>query len=154
MEGSHWPNKNLTYRITKYSTKLNSQQVQAETRKAFRAWSDHTDLTFNPKSTGPVDIEIKFVEGNHGLCSRFDGPGRVLAHANFQFAHFDDSENWSTKIGRGKTNYAHVAAHEFGHSLGLLHSKDPSAIMFAYYSGSEREVALGNDDILVFVLIS
>ncbi|CAM4729432.1 unnamed protein product [Leuciscus chuanchicus] len=66
-----------------------------------------------------------------------DGPNGVLAHANSPGpeqggdTHFDDDETW-TLSSRG-INLLLVAAHEFGHALGLDHSKDPSALMYPTY---------------------
>ena len=49
-----------------------------------------------------ANIEIKFVYGDHGDGSAFDGRGGTLAHAFYPRggnAHFDDSETWSLTGG-------------------------------------------------------
>ncbi|KAM4788409.1 stromelysin-1-like isoform 1-T1 [Cyanocitta cristata] len=45
------------------------------------------------------------------------------------------------------TNLFYVAAHEFGHSLGLYHSKDPNALMYPVYRKFDPSVLLHQDDI-------
>lgn len=136
LQGGRWETKALTYKITKYPTNLNRHEVDAEIVKAFSVWSDYTDLTFTAKRTNPVDIEIRFEEGEHGDRDPFDGAGGVLAHAYFPSsggdAHFDDDEDWSINSAHG-TTLLQVAAHEFGHSLGLTHSDVGSAVMAPFY---------------------
>ena len=40
-----------------------------------------------------------------------------------------------------------VTVHELGHSLGLMHSNIPDAIMFPYYRGYSKDIKLHTDDI-------
>jgi hypothetical protein len=76
----------------------------------------------------------------------------VLAHASFPnpydnsqvFLHFDDDERWVDSDTRN-VDLLTVAAHEIGHTLGLAHSDDFDALMFASYSGPRR--FLSQDDI-------
>ncbi|KAL1513726.1 hypothetical protein ABEB36_003098 [Hypothenemus hampei] len=149
LQGSRWKVKNLSYKISKYPPKLKRKEVDAEIQRAFNVWSDYTDLTFTPKS-GQVHIEIRFENGEHGDGDPFDGPGGTLAHAYFPVfggdAHFDASEAWSINSYRG-TNLFQVAAHEFGHSLGLSHSDVRSALMAPFYRGYDPTFDLDQDDI-------
>ncbi|XP_073813979.1 LOW QUALITY PROTEIN: matrix metalloproteinase 1 [Musca autumnalis] len=151
LQGSRWRVKALTYKISKYPKRLKRSDVDTEVAKAFSVWSEYTDLTFTAKTTGPVHIEIKFVESEHGDGDAFDGVGGTLAHAFFPVfggdAHFDDAEQWTVNSPRG-TNLFQVAAHEFGHSLGLSHSDVRSALMAPFYRGYEPVFKLDTDDVL------
>ncbi|KAG5312241.1 MMP14 protein, partial [Acromyrmex insinuator] len=151
LQGSRWRTKNLTYKISKYPTGLNKQEVEKEIANAFSVWTGETDLTFTRKTGHEnVHIEIRFEVGEHGDGDPFDGPGGTLAHAYFPVyggdAHFDDSERWTIRSYRG-TNLFQVAAHEFGHSLGLSHSDVKSALMAPFYRGYDPHFTLDQDDV-------
>ncbi|XP_076254151.1 matrix metalloproteinase 1 isoform X3 [Rhynchophorus ferrugineus] len=69
-------------------------------------------------------------------------PGKVFGGD----AHFDATESWSINSYRG-TNLFQVAAHEFGHSLGLSHSDVREALMAPFYRGYNPIFNLDQDDI-------
>ena len=76
--------------------------------------------------------------------------GGTLAHAYFPEngnAHFDEDEIFSVHSTEG-VNLFIVAAHEFGHSIGLAHSSEFGALMYPWYQGYVPEFVLPEDDIL------
>ncbi|NXY18443.1 MMP3 protein, partial [Atrichornis clamosus] len=147
-----WAKQVLTYRIVNYTPDLRPADVNAAIKKALSVWSSVTPLRFIKKDRGDADIMISFAARDHNDFIPFDGPGGSLAHAyapGKDFggdAHFDEDETW-TKSTEG-TNLFYVAAHEFGHSLGLFHSKDPNALMYPVYRKFDPSVLpLHQDDI-------
>ncbi|KAM9822801.1 stromelysin-3 [Syngnathus typhle] len=139
--GGRLDKNNLTYRIVRFPWQMDEEQVRRVFREALKIWSDVTPLTFTETHVGKADIRIDFARYWHGDNLPFDGPGGILAHAFFPTTrrqgdvHFDYDEAWTLGNHMG-TDLLQVAAHEFGHVLGLLHSKEPGAIMSAYYSFS------------------
>ncbi|XP_015228193.1 PREDICTED: interstitial collagenase-like [Cyprinodon variegatus] len=148
-----WKNYTISYTITKYTSDMGKLEVEKAFRLALKMWSDAAPLSFIKVDHGKADIVLSFARRAHGDFSPFDGPGGVLAHA-FQpgegvggDVHFDEDETWTT--GMQGYNLFAVAAHEFGHSLGLTHSRDPSAVMFPNYRlHSNKQYALSRDDVL------
>uniref|UniRef100_A0A8B9PL18 Collagenase 3 n=1 Tax=Apteryx owenii TaxID=8824 RepID=A0A8B9PL18_APTOW len=147
-----WSKTNLTYRIMNYTPDLSRAEVDRAFKKAFKVWSDVTPLNFTRIRSGIADIMIFFGTKEHGDFYPFDGPSGLLAHAfppgpdYGGDAHFDDDETWSDD-SRGYNLFL-VAAHEFGHSLGLEHSRDPGALMFPIYTYTGRTgFVLPDDDV-------
>ncbi|NXV77460.1 MMP13 Collagenase, partial [Atlantisia rogersi] len=147
-----WSKTNLTYRIMNYTSDLRRAEVDRAFKKAFKVWSDVTPLNFTRIRSGIADIMISFGTKEHGDFYPFDGPSGLLAHAfppgpdYGGDAHFDDDESWSDD-SRGYNLFL-VAAHEFGHSLGLEHSRDPGALMFPIYTYTGKTgFVLPDDDV-------
>jgi hypothetical protein len=150
---SQWGKTDITYYFINGTDKINGSSEEALVIAAFKLWSDQTPLTFTEVSDpDQADILIGWAKGEHGDGDPFDGPGDVLAHASYPnpysdrrvFLHFDDSERWLDSETRN-VDLLTVAAHEIGHNLGLDHSDDPGALMFAAYAGPHR--FLDEDDI-------
>ncbi|RCN49507.1 Matrixin [Ancylostoma caninum] len=73
----------------------------------------------------------------------------VVAHAFYPRdgrLHFDADEDWSLNSVSG-VNLYQTAVHEIGHLLGLEHSVDPRAVMFAARRPYNPDFALGDDDV-------
>ncbi|XP_029459010.1 matrix metalloproteinase-20-like [Rhinatrema bivittatum] len=134
---NRWSKNRLTYRISAYTSRLPPSKVNSLIASALKVWSDASSLSFEPANGPNADIVISFARRAHGDSYPFDGPGGTLAHAFGPGegvggdTHFDEDEKWTaTQTG---FNLYLVAAHEFGHSLGLSHSSNPSSLMYPTY---------------------
>ncbi|XP_023618954.1 stromelysin-3 [Myotis lucifugus] len=139
LSGGRWEKTDLTYRILRYPWQLVREQVQRTMAEALKLWSEVTPLTFTEVHEGRADIMIDFTRYWHGDDLPFDGPGGVLAHAFFPKTnregdvHFDYDETWTIGDDQG-TDLLLVAAHEFGHILGLQHTTAAKALMAPFYT--------------------
>ena len=155
LDGRKWPSTSLTFGYQNFTPDLTQAQIRAAIKQALDLWAAVTPLSFTevPFASSP-DIVIRFVAGNHGDGSNFDGVSGVLAHAFFPppnggslagDTHFDEAETWSVNLPASGIDLVTVAAHEFGHALGLAHSTVSGALMAPFYGGPHRN--LESDDI-------
>ncbi|MCC5947981.1 MAG: matrixin family metalloprotease [Nitriliruptoraceae bacterium] len=162
--GRKWATNNLRYSLENTTPNITTGAVTMAMQQAFAMWSAHSPLRFTQvAASAGAEIRIRFATGAHAATGTndpaFDGPGGVLAHAFYPSvppapvtaimgdAHFDDAETWTVTVPpqAGHTDLVTVAAHEFGHSLGLGHSSVNGALMQAFYGGPQR--TLHADDI-------
>jgi len=157
LQGSRWSKSNgiVTWKIYKYSptSTLSKPRVRKAVKDALQLWENEISrIDFREHTgAGDADIKIYFEKGEHGDGEPFDGPGGTLAHAFFPRwggdVHMDDTEKWTLGTHRG-TDMFQTLVHELGHSLGLSHSDERSAIMAPFHKGYMPNLKLDKDDIL------
>lgn len=155
-QGSQWVTKTkLKWRLVGRGRTLEHETIRGVMKRAFKYWSDVTNLDFIETPSDPEpEIWVKFVRNYHGDPYAFDGEGGTLAHAFYPHnekglsgdVHFDDDENFTVNSKYGK-NLLWVATHEVGHSIGLEHSNVRNAIMYPWYQPYKPGFKLTYDDI-------
>ncbi len=154
-EGWDGPGKgtaNLKYHFVNGTPDVSGEA--AEVVAALETWSQYASINWSSTNNANQNnsIDILWASGDHGDVSPFDGTSGVLAHCFYPNdinsepiagdMHFDEDETW--RIGSDIDVYS-VALHEAGHGLGLQHSDDVNAIMYAFYGGPVAD--LRQDDI-------
>ncbi len=132
----------LGYHFENGTTDISGSLEETEVVRAFYIWSDYVQIFWHEESNSGEDrtIDVKWVTGDHGDSKPFDGASGVLAHCFYPppnsepvagDLHFDDDELW--KIGSHIDLFS-VALHESGHGIGIGHSDNTDAVMYAYYA--------------------
>ncbi|XP_068440733.1 matrix metalloproteinase-20-like [Clinocottus analis] len=152
VQGTRWNKNVITYSIGRYTRDLPRNTVDSLVESAFSVWARASSLTFVRLRARNADIMVEFVTNAHGDLYPFDGPRGTLAHAFGPGlgvggdTHFDDDEHWTA--GETGFNLFVVAAHEFGHALGLKHSRNPESLMYPTYKPSRSANLLSIEDVV------
>jgi hypothetical protein len=145
----------LTYHFNTLTqdTGLTDTLVRAAVLSALDAWAQVVAITFTetPYASLTRSLDIGWSSDTYGPWTA-PFPSGALALSYYPTPnnmeplagniYFNDAYTWSLD-GSGFDIFS-VALHEIGHTLGLAHSDDPTAVM---YSGYRQVTALASDDI-------
>ncbi|GMI98184.1 hypothetical protein like AT4G16640 [Hibiscus trionum] len=119
---------------------------------AFKSWADVSPLKFAKAGKGMKgDITIGFFPRYHDDGNPFGA--QDFAHAYLPEdgrLHYNANWGWTfdpTKKGeKRKVDVQSIGVHEIGHTLGLDHSADKSAVMYPYFAPGMKKRDLTDDD--------
>lgn len=150
---SKWGLKTVTYFIEKYVNGISKADQDNIIDMAWRSWMQYADIKL-VRTTNRGNANI-IISTGRGAKDQFDGPSNTLAWAylpsnnNYKgqlLMRFDLDETWITNASDRGILLLNVAAHEFGHLLGLDHSQLSKALMAPFYSASISKPQQ-NDDV-------
>ena len=139
VEWARWRKTDLKYFVEKRVTGLAADVVDGLIAAAWQDWMAVADIRIAPtNSAGDADM---IISTGRGRGDGFDGPSGTLAWAYLPsgndgqlLCRFDADETWLADNPQGGILLRNVACHEFGHLLGLEHSRVSSALMAPFYS--------------------
>lgn len=135
----------ITYRLINTLPGVSAQATRDVVTQAFKAWSDVVALRFTEVSSNTADFQIQFspIDGQYNILGEACPPSSPCAGE----IKFDSGETWTLGAPRSERDISllGVCTHEFGHALGLLHSDNPSALM--YYAYSAYNIKPSPDDV-------
>lgn len=141
---------NATYGFDAGPIAVEKRVLEEAAARAAAIWAATGVCRFTRVRDGQKpDVTIGFRRGAHAECRPFVGWDGEVAHTGPMDRspieiHLDGAIEWSADGERGKSLFA-VILHEMGHALGLEHSLDPAALMFAKYD--PRKTALAASDL-------
>lgn len=156
--GSSWAYTELGYGFTTATSDIGVDFQRQAVVAAMNTWSAVAPIAWAERPN--PDVAVAFLPNVHG-DNKF---GNAYAHAFYPSCnigngpfnctgtsgdvHFNDQTyTWGTGNGGSVQDIQTVALHELGHSLGLDHSSDPSAVMYATAAYGKVQRSLTQDDI-------
>lgn len=162
--GGKWNKSNITWFISKPCNGVSLTTLKTTIQQAFNVWGSQVNLTFSEAANSQsADIILSWGETNHpswvdnsncqapfetGVLAHAWGPPPINPYLSGDI-HFWNFWNWTPngEVNGSSVSILSIAIHEIGHSLGLNHSLDRSAIMFASYDPTNPKFTLSADDI-------
>ncbi|KAF8358720.1 zmp-6 [Pristionchus pacificus] len=145
-----WKANRMTWRLLRnHITEADVYIIRNTLHRAFNDWSAISNVQFDEVHQGESDLKISFERGFHEDRYAFDGRDGIVAHAFYPRdgrLHFDADEEWTLNQSNG-VNLYQTALHEIGHLIGLEHSNDPRAAMFASKRPYSPVFTLSDDDV-------
>lgn len=150
---ARWNKNELKYFIRGWvEDGISKTQQRNILKRAWQSWMDVANLHIEEtRSAEESDIVIDVGSGRQ---HNFDGPGGTLAWAYLPdgrdrrlLMRFDLGETWILNPHQRGILLLNVAAHEFGHLLGLEHSRKQGALMAPYYNPNVA-APVHDDDVL------
>ncbi|KAE8697461.1 hypothetical protein F3Y22_tig00110621pilonHSYRG00306 [Hibiscus syriacus] len=144
-----WRTRNLAWSIRNSVTGFTEATLSPIFAEAWKSWADVSPFSFREvKNNVRHEIDIGFFPNNHGDGNPF---GRAFAHAYYPTdgrVHFNENWNWTSNPTKekSKVDVQSIAVHEFGHALGLDHSSEKAAVMYAFFNPGIMKRDLTDDD--------
>lgn len=138
---SRWGLQEVAWFVQSYPGGVSDEVARAIFVKAFASWSAVCGLSFR-YAAGASNANI-LIGGGRGQRSNFDGPSGTLAWAylpsgkNFTGqvkVMFDLDESWTADKNANGILLLNVAAHEFGHAIGLSHNNVAKQLLNPIYN--------------------
>lgn len=146
-----WTKNGVLYYVDKLVSGIPQNRQLEIIQTGFDVWSNVANIKAN-RTTSSSQADIIIGTGS-SRADQFDGPSGTLAWSYLPdgqnsriLMKYDASENWVDGPTRNGIDMQTVTNHEFGHSLGLTHSKVQGALMAPFYNASVN-IPQTNDDI-------
>jgi hypothetical protein len=168
LNGPKWNSASVNYYINSANLDLPGAAVEAAVRAGADSWAQQTNANFAFNYAGPSSLATNTMDNTNVVMFRNASSGSAIATAYYWFSGsrlidadivfwdgaFRFFSGTSGCTGGSAFYIEDIAAHEFGHALGLGHSATTGATMYPSVSScNQGNRSLDADDIAGVVAI-